>query len=309
MHWDGRVLPVRVAGKCGATVADIVDGMRWAGGLPVVGVPANRNPARVINISFGGEAACGPAYQTAVDELRAAGVVVVAAAGNGGATPTRPANCAGVVGVVALNRDGFKTTYSSFGAALAASGLATVGGDDTGGAWGAILADPGLLTLWNDGRTVPGAPSHAYHFGTSFSTPLVAGAAALMLSVNPALTADQLVQGLGASARPHVRSALIGVCSAANPGRCICTTDTCGRGILDVAQALAYAAAPLGYVPPAAIGELIDSPEVAAAVALGPDRAGVPIPVDSGGGGAFAPVWALGLLAAAAALWRLRGRD
>ena len=42
----------------------------------------NPNPARIINISFGGSAACGPAYQSAVDELRAIGVVVVAAAGN-----------------------------------------------------------------------------------------------------------------------------------------------------------------------------------------------------------------------------------
>ncbi len=116
--WAANVLPVRVAGKCGAGVPDIIDGMRWAAGLEVAGVARNPNPARVINISFGGSAACGPAYQSAVDELRNMGVVVVAAAGNEWRAPTRPANCPGVVGVAGLNRDGFKANYSNFGTQL-----------------------------------------------------------------------------------------------------------------------------------------------------------------------------------------------
>ena len=33
--WNARIVPVRVAGKCGAEVADIIDGMRWAAGLLV----------------------------------------------------------------------------------------------------------------------------------------------------------------------------------------------------------------------------------------------------------------------------------
>ena len=128
---------MRVAGKCGAEVLDIVDGMRWAAGLQVGGVPLNKNPARIINISFGGSAACGQAYQTVVDELQAMGVVVVAAAGNEWASrPSRPASCNGVVGVAGLNRDGFKTNYSNFGGQLAASGIAAVAGDDGDGAWG-----------------------------------------------------------------------------------------------------------------------------------------------------------------------------
>jgi serine protease len=91
-NWDGRVVPVRVAGKCGADVADIVDGMRWAAGLAVAGAPANLNPARIINLSFGGTGSCDP-YQSTINELLARGVVVVAAAGNERTTPTRPARC------------------------------------------------------------------------------------------------------------------------------------------------------------------------------------------------------------------------
>ena len=64
-----------------------------------------------------------------------------------------------------------------------------------------------------------------------------------MLAVNPALTAAQIVAGparhraaachLACPAWPRARDA--------NPGRCLCTTATCGAGILDVPQALAYA--------------------------------------------------------------------
>ncbi len=310
MQWSGRVLAVRVAGKCGATVADIVDGMRWAAGLPVTGAPLNPTPARVVTVSFGGSAACSPAYQEAIDDLRAAGAVVVAAAGNEHGAVLRPANCEGVIGVGAVNRDGFKTTYSNFGPELL---LSTVGGDPSGdGRWGAQLGDGGLLTLNNAGLQSPGAASYAYVFGTSFSTPQVAGAASLMLAVRPSLSAAQLIDGLRASARPHVTSPVIGSCSNANPGRCICTTATCGAGLLDVPEALRYAQDPAGYTPLARTGAVIDNTEVRAAAALGADR-----PANSGSdddddddsgvsGGALGWPWLAALALAVCAVRRAR---
>jgi serine protease len=318
INQQGRVLPVRVAGKCGADVADIIDGMRWAAGLSVAGVPANPNPARIINISFGGSAACGAAYQSAIDEIRrfgagGLGTLVVAAAGNEHGAVSRPASCSGVVGVVALNRDGFKTHYSNFGSVLSASGLATVGGDDAqGGLWSA-LADGGLVTVWNSGRTSPGDPDYAGLYGTSFAAPLVAGTASLMLSVNPALSVDQLVAGLRLGARPHVTSPHISACSDANPGRCICSTATCGAGILDADQALRYAAHPESYVSPVRQAEVIDNIDVTRAAALGADRPpntpAVSPPGDGGGGGgASSAAWVAGLLLAVAALSALRRR-
>ena len=68
-----RVLPVRVAGKCGGYDSDIIAGMRWAAGLAVAGVPANPNRARVINLSLGGDGECTAAYKDAVAEINAAG--------------------------------------------------------------------------------------------------------------------------------------------------------------------------------------------------------------------------------------------
>ena len=74
IHWGAKVLPVRVAGKCGAVLSDLLDGVRWAAGLPVAGVPANPNPARVINLSYGGSGVCGGAYQTtsAIEQMSSA---------------------------------------------------------------------------------------------------------------------------------------------------------------------------------------------------------------------------------------------
>lgn len=287
INWRGRVLPVRVAGKCGADVSDIIDGLRWAAGLDVCrlssttgecleAAPPNQNPARIMNISFGGTGSCDP-YQGTINELRSRGAVIVAAAGNEARAPTRPAKCPGVVGVVALNRDGFKTAYSNFGADLTASGIGTVGGDDAGGA----LADGGLLSIGNDGTTSPTTPWYYYHYGTSFSAPVVAGAVSLMLSVNPALSYQQIVDGLRSSARPHVTSAAgLSVCSGANPGRCLCTTQTCGAGILDAAQAVVYAR---DAVPPSGGG-------------------------GGGGGGAMSAGWLAGLAVVALALRRATAR-
>lgn len=311
LNWDGQVLPVRVAGKCGATVADIVDGMRWAAGLAVAGSPINNDPARIINLSFGGSAACNEAYQDAIDELAATrGAVVVAAAGNENGAPTRPANCAGVIGVGALNRDGFKASYSNFGPQVVVS---TVGGDPVWiGAWGQWLGDDGLLTLVNLGAREAGPEGYGNVSGTSFSAPVVSGVVGLMLSVNPNLTAAQVIQGLRLSARPHVTSNLIGICSDARPGRCICTATTCGAGMLDAYEALVYAGNPTGYVAPNWPLVVIDSPEVVAAVALGADLPPNPPagPIQNGGdsgGGALGWAWLSGLALAVVVLARRSG--
>jgi serine protease len=318
-NWNGRVLPVRVAGKCGASVADIVDGMRWAVGLDVckrannVGtcVEFYAKPsvaARIVNISFGSDKPCNDLYQSAVNDLLAVGAVVVAAAGNQHASsPSRPANCANVIGVTALNRDGFKSNYSNFGNAIV---LSTVGGDDfdSEASWNA-LADSGIRAITNNGTTTPGAHGYAYQYGTSFAAPIVSSALSLMLSVNMSLTPSELVAGLRASARKHVTTTVPGfnACSNSNPGRCICTTSTCGAGILDVDQALIYAANPNSYPAPAPLGADVSTGELVLLAAIGPDRQPNPEPPPSspsGGGGAMSAGW---LLALACATLALRG--
>jgi serine protease len=320
-----HILPVRIAGACGATVRDIVDGLRWAAGLAVCRryadalaqdpgcaewAPLNPHPARIINLSYGGPSACNAEYQDAIDELWARGVVVVAAAGNAHGAPTRPANCAKVIGVAALNRDGFKANYSNFGATLS---IATVGGDDTGGAWGGLLADSGLLGPGNLGSRAPGAGSYGARYGTSYAAPLVSGTLGLMLAVHPGLGAAEMREGLMTSARPHVRSPWVAECSSANPGRCLCTRSTCGAGMLDAPQALAFAQAArdgAAYLAPNWPTVQIDTAELRLAAALGPDREAAagqdPAEPPGQGGGALEPLALLMLAGLARGLRRPR---
>jgi serine protease len=86
-------VPVRVLGKCGGYTSDIADGIIWASGGTVTGVPANANPAKVINMSLGGSGACDTTTQNAINGARSRGTVVIVAAGNENAnasTPARP---------------------------------------------------------------------------------------------------------------------------------------------------------------------------------------------------------------------------
>lgn len=309
-----RILPVRVAGKCGALVQDIVDGILWAAGIEVAGVPPNPNPAKVINLSFGGPGPCSASYQDAIDAIRAKGAVLVAAAGNEGGQVSRPANCKGVVGVGALNRNGFKATYSNFGPEIT---ISTVGGDPTGlGACGRLLGDPGLLTTANAGTGAPGAHVYDEVAGTSFAAPVVAGVISLMQSAASAdLSPDQIVEGLKRSARPHVRSDDLGTCSSTNVGRCQCTTGTCGAGILDAEQAVRYALDPGSYTPPSRQVVRVDNADTAACRELtrhdGGDGGSGDEDDGGGGGGALGWGWlaALGLVVIATAGARPRRRQ
>ena len=305
LNWQARVVPVRVAGKCGATVADIADAIRWAAGASVSGVPANPNPVRVINLSFGGTGSCSSTYQDAIDAARARGAVLVAAAGNESSAVTRPANCRGVVGVGALNQDGFKTNYSNFGSAVTVS---TVGGDPRDlGICGPYLGDDGLLTTSNRGTRSPGTHDYDVVAGTSFSAPVVAGVVSVMQAVAPtALTPDQVIDGLRRSARPHVQAPDLGTCASGNAGRCQCTTSTCGAGILDAEQALVFAADRTNYTAPSRQAVTVDNADTQACADAVDDNGGGDPPDDDdddGGGGALGWEWlaALGLAAALSA--------
>ncbi len=123
VDWSARLLPVRVAGRRGGgATSDIIDGIAWAAGLAVPGVPANANPARVINLSFGAAGPCSAAYQDVIDRVRAVGAVVVAASGNDGAlVVSQPANCNGVIAVTAHSRSGDNASYANVGVQVALS--------------------------------------------------------------------------------------------------------------------------------------------------------------------------------------------
>lgn len=244
-----RVLPVRVLAKCGGWDSDIIAGMNWAAGLAVDGL-TNANPAKVINMSLGGTGTCSAAYRSVVADLNARGVVIVASAGNGaGHAVSEPANCSGVIGVGGLRHEGDKVGYSDLGPQVSLSAPA-------GNCVNTGLTDPCLypiLTTANRGEYDPVAGSAGAIYtdafnatlGTSFSAPLVAGTAALMLSVQPDLTPAQVRQLLMSTARTFPAYSDIPSCHApdgSDQDQCNCTTSTCGAGMLDASAAVRAAA-------------------------------------------------------------------
>lgn len=218
VNWNARILPVRVLGKCGGYTSDIVDGMRWSAGLAVTGVPANANPADVLNLSLGGEGNCSTTEQNAINAIVAAGSVVVVAAGNDNANAANysPASCNNVITVAANDRTGDRAFYSNFGSVVEV----TAPGGETN------VEANGILSTLDSGTQGP-ANDHSYAFyqGTSMATPHVAGLASLIMGLRPAYTPAQVLTLLEDTARPF-------------PGGSTCTTSNCGAGIVDAYQVL-----------------------------------------------------------------------
>jgi serine protease len=225
VNWSSRILPVRVLGKCGGFVSDIVEAMRWAAGLAVSGVPNNANPAQVLNLSLGGDApSCPQSYQDAINAVTAAGAVVVVAAGNGNgdAANTAPANCSGVITVTGTNRTGGRASYSNYGTVVE---IAAPGGQM------GFSSDPnGILSTLNTGTTTALADDYRHFQGTSMATSHVSGIASLMLSRNPGLSPAQVLATIQSTARAFPT----GTGSD-------CTSATCGAGIIDAAAAVTQA--------------------------------------------------------------------
>lgn len=119
----------------------------------------------VVNLSLAG--AGSRTYRRAIKRLVASGVVVVAAAGNAGGKVQFPARYGAVIGVTALNKTGQR-----------------MAGWSSGGK-GADLTAPGARVL-----IARAGARFTRSSGTSYSSPQVAGAVAVVLALDP--TADAL---------------------------------------------------------------------------------------------------------------------
>jgi thermitase len=159
--WSASILPIKISDPTGyATYSNMAKGLTYA----------VDHSARVINISFYGSSSSST-LQSAADYVWNHNGVIFACAGNAGTSaPQYPAGCKSVIAVSAVEYDDVIATWSSYGSSLSLSapgiGIWTTSRDGTYGGWS----------------------------GTSFSSPIAAGVAALLVAYNPQLTNARIVE-------------------------------------------------------------------------------------------------------------------
>ena len=231
--YASRIMPVRALGAGGGgTSYDVDQAVRFAAGLANDSHTLPQKPADIINLSLGG-APFLQSTQDLFDEVRAAGVLVVAAAGNqANSSPLYPASYGGVISVSAVDAQRRLATYSNFGPGI---DVAAPGGDSSVDLNGDGYPD-GILST--DGSISDSGMSYGYSFrsGTSMAAPHVAGILALMKSVNPNLTPADIDTLLADGALSDDLGA---------PGR----DDLYGHGIINAQRAVLAALEATGNPP------------------------------------------------------------
>lgn len=210
-----RIMPLKVLDAQGnGTTANVIKAINYA----------VSHGANVINMSFGGMNAATAPLISACHDAQQAGVVLVAAAGNTNQNIENnafaPASIDSVIAVGSIDSNGLKASFSNTGNKLS-------------------LVTPGVFmlnarsysshensnTVLADGATAP--DGYIIVSGTSFSTPLVSGAALLLHEQNPNWSPTQIQTQLENTAR-----------DLGAPGK-----DTqYGNGLLDIGKALGIAA-------------------------------------------------------------------
>lgn len=245
---NAKIQPIRVLGVQGeGSSLDLALAIRWAAGQDLngfvingetlSGIPVNKTPAKVINMSMAFQpragtndfAPCPYFVQQAVDYAQSKGVTLVAAAGNGDTafnpvdnSRVYPTNCAGPLSVGSIGFTGDVAFYSNFGVDLVAPG----GDQKTPGA--APAGSSGMIySTSNSGTTTVGEPIYRLEQGTSMAAPVAAGIIALMYSLRPNIDVKTVWEALKASVRPFPAGS-----------KCAVDQNRCGLGIMNAATAL-----------------------------------------------------------------------
>jgi serine protease len=178
-----KVVPVRGLGRCSANAdgQNLVNGIIWASGGTVDGIPTNNHVPQVVNLSLGAyqnTSTCPQVYRDAISGGLARGVVFVASVGNDPeklASHHTPSNCPGVISVGAVGPPSgstfTKASYSTSNADVVAPG-----GDIQ------TSYSQGILVASNTETRSLTNPVYQYKFGqgTSYSAPIVSALIAMV---------------------------------------------------------------------------------------------------------------------------------
>ena len=165
---NARIMPLKAFRSDGsASLYDIDRAIRYA----------TDHGANVINMSFS-YTADSPVLKAAIDYATSHGVLAVASSGNDGKeTAVYPASYPYVIGVGSTNYSDRRSPFSNHGKSARTSAVGEA-----------------LVTLYPGGN-------YAAVWGTSFSTALVSGAAALMRPLHPKLRYDSFCDALDSGVR------------------------------------------------------------------------------------------------------------
>lgn len=158
LSWGARIMAVKVLNEEGeGTYFDVAQGIKYT---------ADQG-AKIVNLSLAGSD-YSSVLKDAVTYAHSTACILVAAVGNDNGPVEYPAKFPVVVAVAATNASDERAYFSNYGPEV-------------------DVAAPGVSiwsTLWND--------TYGYRHGTSQAVPHVSGLAALIWSVNPTLTQDEV---------------------------------------------------------------------------------------------------------------------
>lgn len=174
--WNVQIMPIKVGNSDGAPVSIIAQGVYYA----------VDHGANVINLSLGSDTPSA----TLEDSIKYAynhNVPVVAAAGNKPDQASFPASYPQTISVGAATNAG--DNVAGFSSRISRVDLSAPGVDVLTTYW-----QPSIGNEW------------AFASGTSFATPMVSGTVALMLSIDPSMTVEQVRTVLKETAKKSLQS-------------------------------------------------------------------------------------------------------
>ncbi len=188
--WRCKIMAVRVMNPEGSgRSSDLAKGIIYAA----------RNGAKIINISAGGS--YSRAVEDAIGTAYSLGATIIASAGNENTTPMGfPASQSNVVGVAASDLTKGRASFSNWGSGSKMTDVTAPGVGLTSTAVCSVALVKAQVQACVSAGAGGGAYALGFLSGTSFSAPIVAGVAGLMLSVDPSLTNDAIANRLKSTA-------------------------------------------------------------------------------------------------------------